>query len=144
MGALHTDGRMTYLVREDESAIYCIGDPQLGPHAQGDIAINEVDLRRLVACWNACQGLSTEALEAFAAQPAEGKVPSGLALFPLNPPKELLEAFQSGFQTRLHQKREGRPWKGKDITAEQAGLLTMLRVAQAATKPLTAHEAFQD
>jgi len=57
------DERMSYLKRKDGSLIYIIGDYKNGYHAQGDIYIGEDDLRRLVACWNACEGLETELLE---------------------------------------------------------------------------------
>ena len=81
----HTDGKMRWSKRNDGSLIYIIGDHKVGAHAQGDIYINEADLRRIVACWNACEGLSTEALEQV--EPGEivgwgriaGQLPSLLA-----------------------------------------------------------------
>jgi hypothetical protein len=54
---------MTWKRRPDGSLLYVIGDHKAGPHAQGDIYIEEADLRRLAACWNACAGVSTENLE---------------------------------------------------------------------------------
>lgn len=65
MSEKHTEGRMTWRRRDDGSLIYIIGDPKTGPHAQGDIYISEDDLRRLVACWNACDGIATEQIERF-------------------------------------------------------------------------------
>lgn len=63
--ATHTPGRMTWMRRPDASLIYVIRDHKAGSHAQGDIHINEANLRRLAACWNACEGLSTELLESI-------------------------------------------------------------------------------
>ena len=54
----YTEGRMTWRSRPDGSLIYIIGDPKVGAHAQGDIYINEADLRRISACWNACVGIA--------------------------------------------------------------------------------------
>jgi hypothetical protein len=54
---------MTWKRRPDKSLLYVIGDHEAGAHAQGDIHIEEADLRRLAACWNACDGLTTENLE---------------------------------------------------------------------------------
>ena len=63
MSEKHTPGRMTWKRRPDGSLYYVIGDHKTGPHAQGDIYIEEADLRRLVACWNACDGIDTGYLE---------------------------------------------------------------------------------
>jgi len=63
MNTQHTQGRMTWKRRPDKSLLYVIGDHEAGAHAQGDIHIEEADLRRLAACWNACDGLTTENLE---------------------------------------------------------------------------------
>ena len=63
MSEKHTPGRMTWKRRPDGSLYYVIGDHKTGSHAQGDIYIEEADLRRLVACWNACDGIDTGYLE---------------------------------------------------------------------------------
>ena len=46
-----------------------IGIPEKidGPIATHFVSISEPDARRLVACWNACQGISTEGIEAITA-----------------------------------------------------------------------------
>jgi hypothetical protein len=54
---------MKWKRRPDGSLLYVIGDHKAGSHAQGDIHIEEADLRHLVACWNACYSVPTEALE---------------------------------------------------------------------------------
>jgi len=59
----YTEGRMTWHRRKDGSLIYVIGNVTFGPHAQGDIYINEADLRRIAACWNALEGVPTEEIE---------------------------------------------------------------------------------
>jgi len=58
MSAKHTQGRMQWRGRSDGSLIYIIGDHETGEHAQGDIHISEPNLRRIAACWNACEGIA--------------------------------------------------------------------------------------
>lgn len=64
MTAQHAPGRMNWKRRQDGSLFYVIGDHKTGPHAQGDIYIDEDGMRRIAACWNACEGIDTEDLEA--------------------------------------------------------------------------------
>ena len=72
----HTQGRMTWKRRPDGSLIYVIGAPNDGPHAQGDIFISEADLRRIAACWNACEGIATKTLISFIDHDEAGEIDS--------------------------------------------------------------------
>ncbi len=62
----HTEGRLKYWSCESTG-----GCPQILALDDGERVAHvslrrecEADARRLVACWNACEGISTEALEA--------------------------------------------------------------------------------
>ena len=57
-GRLHVDQNYTELVN-----IKCGDDWVAEATSHSTIQLNEANARRLVACWNACQGLSTELLE---------------------------------------------------------------------------------
>ena len=65
----HTPGPLRYEQSQHHAQIYLIDyaakDPKNAPHyaAMGEVRTTEADARRLVACWNACQGISTETLE---------------------------------------------------------------------------------
>lgn len=62
MSAQHTQGRIsvkgTRLYADDYPGIDCIATMQVSNQPMW-----EQDARRLAACWNACEGISTEALE---------------------------------------------------------------------------------
>lgn len=67
MNTQHTPGQL--IVSDPHNDLWAIlGEPPVGwPTQQYAIAVgirNGEDARRLVACWNACEGLSTEAIEA--------------------------------------------------------------------------------
>lgn len=63
MSTQHTHGRMQWRGRSDGSLIYIIGSHETGDHAQGDIHASATNLERIAACWNACDGIPTFALE---------------------------------------------------------------------------------
>lgn len=63
MNTKHTEGLCIARERTDGSMIVSIGDPQKGPHNQGDVHLDPANVRRLAACWNACEGLSTARLK---------------------------------------------------------------------------------
>jgi hypothetical protein len=57
-GRLHVDQNYTELVN-----IKCGDDWVAEATSHSTIQLNEANARRLVACWNACEGISTENLE---------------------------------------------------------------------------------
>lgn len=90
----HTRGLMSWLKRDDGSLIYIIGDHKTGPHAQGDIHIGEADMRRIAACWNACQRFETDLLERVSRPGCYGIHPA-----PQDRIDELLEVLEKVLST---------------------------------------------
>ena len=64
MSGQHTQGRLVAVIVRDGRAYLapCEGPPQTVIAAY----ISEEDARRLAACWNACEGLTTEQVEELA------------------------------------------------------------------------------
>jgi hypothetical protein len=68
MSTKHTEGRLvvssTFLVCNEEAKIVAQCQPMLEvPELAPSVLEAEANARRLVACWNACEGISTEDLE---------------------------------------------------------------------------------
>jgi hypothetical protein len=98
-----TQGRISYRSSHDEANQFSImldegGEWLIGLTLNGRLMTSkqETNMRRLVACWNACEGLSTEELDAKsnqASNKASTEVPAGRAT------EEM--ALQAGFSNGL-------------------------------------------
>jgi hypothetical protein len=71
----HTHGRIEATSNGLHSGMYCVALTHMEPREQ-----RVADARRIAACWNACQGIDTEKLEALT-KVAGVDVPVGLARF---------------------------------------------------------------
>lgn len=75
-----------------------------------DLPVQEANGRRLVACWNACQGIDTEDLERLSSQDQTHKLITGahiLAMEKLAAQRDQLLAALSNIATTLHDYHNG-------------------------------------
>jgi len=91
----HTEGKVEYQERSDAYTHIIRGEgyKMIACTPQGSSGTEEADARRLVACWNALDGVPTEWLENYVAGGAENLLQENAAL--IKERDELVKALRS-------------------------------------------------